>query len=323
MAEQQPRINRRNVLLVAGGLGIGWASRSSPAQAGEEGPGRALRPPGRPYQTTVTTTDGAGIHVVDTGGHGPVVLLLGGWCMSTPWWREQLSGLADRFRVVAIDARAYGESEKVGHGHRIARHAADVRDVVDALGLRGVTLVGWSLAANTILAYLEQYGPYRLARAVYLEMSPYPNNRPSYPVPDPDWELGYADVAAEREFLDAWRADPRAVAADLVDAMFAEPVAASDKAWMVDEILKTPVRAAAEIEWSTFHSDWRAMVPAVELPVLVLSGKQSRVYPNAVGEWMAQHLPDARWHVFTRSAHCPFLEEPEEFNQVLADFAGR
>jgi non-heme chloroperoxidase len=324
---QQPHVNRRRFLGSLASLGAIWGAGGLPAVAAVANePSRPTRARsserlvGRTQEGMITTTDDVGIHYVDTGPPGPVILLLGGWTMSIPWWREQLSALGNRFRVVAIDARAYGESDKVTFGHRIARHAADVRDVIDALLLRRVTVVGWSLAANTLLAYLEQFGPYKLQSGVHLEMSPYPKSQPAYPVPYPDWELGFADVEAEQQFLDAWLADPATVASDLVDVMFAQPVDPADKEWMVAEILKTPVEAAAEIEWDTFHSDWRSMVPTVDLPMLVMSGRQSLIYPNTVGEWMADHLPNAQWHIFENSGHAPFLEEPDQFNQVLVDF---
>lgn len=101
---------------------------------------------------TMTTSDGAGIHYTDSGTDGPPVLFVGGWCMSTPWWREQTRALGGEYRAIAMDPRAYGESEKMRHGHRMARHAADVRDLLRALDLEAVTAVGWSSGANELLA---------------------------------------------------------------------------------------------------------------------------------------------------------------------------
>lgn len=102
--------------------------------------------------------------------------------------------------------------------------------------------------------------------------------------------------------------------------MFVEPPSEEDRAWMAEEMLKTPPDLALKFEWDHINADWRDVVPTVRLPVL--TGHQSRIFPWRSGEWLAQHFPDA-WHVvFEESGHCPFLEEPQRFTDELRAFAG-
>lgn len=265
---------------------------------------------------TMTTSDGAGIHYTDSGTGGPPVLFVGGWCMSTPWWREQTRALGGECRVVAMDPRAYGESEKVPFGHRLARHAADVRDLLRALDLDGVTAVGWSSGANELLSYYELFGGERLARIAHVDQTPYCLNRAG-------WDLGFGTEGEAKAFLRGFGADQETAASGLVDAMFAEPPSGEDRAWMVKEMLKTPPDLALAFEWDHINADWRDVVLTVRLPVLVLTGRKSRIFPWRSGEWLAQHFPDARHVVFEESGHCPFLEEPDKFNEVLRTFIGR
>lgn len=58
----------------------------------------------------------------------------------------------------------------------------------------------------------------------------------------------------------------------------------------------------------------------VTQPVLVLAGRDDRVCPVAASERMVELLPDARLHVFEESAHMMFVEQPEEFLDVVAGF---
>ncbi len=262
--------------------------------------------------TTVTTSDGARIELVERGT-GPALLLIGGWCMSTPWWREQLEGLSDEFRVVAMDPRAYGASEKVAHGHRMARHAADVRDVLRALELEDVVAVGWSLGANVLLSHWELFGGERLRGLVSVDQSPYCLNRAG-------WELGFGTEDEALAFLRGFRADPAAGAAGLVEACFHQAPTAEDRAWMVAEILKTPLEAALALEFHHIWTDWRDVVPTVDLPVLVATGRQSRIFPWRSGAWLAEALPRSRHVVFEDSGHCPFLEEPAAFDDAVRAF---
>ena len=64
-------------------------------------------------------------------------MLLHGWCFSRRFFDANLAALGEAHRVVALDLRGHGDSEKPGHGYRVARLAADVRDLLAALDLDG------------------------------------------------------------------------------------------------------------------------------------------------------------------------------------------
>lgn len=263
----------------------------------------------------ILSSDRARINYVERGAGSPI-LLIGGWTMSTPWWRKQLAGLDDGHRVVAMDPRAYGESENVSYGHRIARHAADVRDLLEALDLRQVTAVGWSSGANVLLSHWELFGSERIARIVHVDQSPKCLN-------DGDWQLGFGTEAEATAFLDSYAADPRATANGLIDAMFAEPPGETDRTWMVEEMLKIPPDLAIQFEWDHLRADWRDIVPTVRVPVLVTTGRHSRIFPWKSGEWLVEALPFGKQVMFELSGHCPFLEEPDRFNAEVATFASQ
>lgn len=281
-------------------------------------PATALLSNGR--EGTVRTEDGVQIHYLDTGGPGPAVVLVHGLAMSIPWWHRQLTGLRDQFRVVAVDCRSHGESEKVVRGMGLPRLAGDIRVVLDHLDLREVTLVGWSAGANAVLAYWQQFGAHRLARLVHLEMSPYPYYQPVYPIPDPEWTLGNNTLEAQQASVHGWLTDPGGKASAFLDLMFAGYPSEADRPWMLAEIRKALPAAVARLAWDLFHSDLRAVVSTVDIPVLVLSGARSKIYPLDVGEWLNAHFPRPAWHVFADSGHAPFLEQPTEFNGVLGSF---
>ena len=63
---------------------------------------------------------------------------------------RQLAGPSERYRVLALDFRGHGRSDKAAHGHRISRLSKDVEEWMTALDLRDVTLLGWSMGAITL-----------------------------------------------------------------------------------------------------------------------------------------------------------------------------
>jgi pimeloyl-ACP methyl ester carboxylesterase len=68
------------------------------------------------------------------------------------------------------------------------------------------------------------------------------------------------------------------------------------------------------------EQDFRAVLPGISLPTLVVAGLHSRLYGIAAGEWVSDQIPRARLEIFSRSGHAPHMEEPGLFNQMLSAF---
>ena len=95
--------------------------------------------------------DGVRLAGVDFGGEGPPVLFLHGLAGHTGEWEPTAAGLRDRFRVLALDARGHGHSER--HPPDVSRsaHVHDVVEAIERLGLGRVALVGQSLGGQTAI----------------------------------------------------------------------------------------------------------------------------------------------------------------------------
>lgn len=106
-----------------------------------------------------TDNDGVKLHYV-TKGEGPVVLFVHGFPDFWYSWRHQMAGLADDFKVVAMDTRAYNKSDqpKGVENYKLEILLSDVGAVIDALGVEDVTLVGhdWGGAIAWRYAMLNQ-----------------------------------------------------------------------------------------------------------------------------------------------------------------------
>lgn len=264
------------------------------------------------------TNDGARIHYVESGAGKPLVLI-GGWTITTSWWKKQIDSFSNKYRVIAIDPRAYGRSEKVVYGHRLARHAVDIFDLLTVLDLNDVTLAGWSLGANVLFAYWEIFRNTRISRFVHIDQTPFCLN-------NDDWQLGlqgFGNNEVALKFCEAIRCNRDHQLNTIIDNCYAIPPSPIDKKWMREEMLKTPPAAAAAIVWDHLNTDWRDIVPTITIPVMVASGLKSKMFPWQSGVWLREHFPNAQHILFKQSGHCPFLEEPNEFNNALEKFISR
>ncbi|MEA1677124.1 alpha/beta hydrolase [Nitrospirillum sp. BR 11163] len=91
----------------------------------------------RRFRHGLATVDGVRLHYVEGGDQGaPPVLLIPGWPQSWYAWRHVMPLLADAGRrVVAVDPRGFGESDRPAGGYDLGTAAADMHGLADVLGL--------------------------------------------------------------------------------------------------------------------------------------------------------------------------------------------
>ena len=94
-----------------------------------------------------TTSDGVRLHYIEAGT-GDVLVMIPGWSQTAAQFKHQIAGLSDRYRVIALDMRGHGDSDKPTHGYRIHRLSADVHEFIVANNLKNVTLAGLASAID-------------------------------------------------------------------------------------------------------------------------------------------------------------------------------
>ena len=253
----------------------------------------------------VEANDGVRLYYEDAGSGKPVILIHGGG-LSKGWWRKQIPVLGRRFRVIAADTRGNGRSDKTPWGHRTARYAMDVREIIESLGLREVTLVGWSIGARTVLSYIELFRGYRLKGVVLVD------EVPSIEVHDPPDDSSEPDV-------DTPPANETEHRRRQLKSMFVSLEVSDEE---LDDLLEesrenTPAQGIT-LGPDYRAQDWRPLLPAIDLPVLIATGGGSGAFPGC--KYMHEHIPGARMEVFERSGHALFYEEPDRFSAVVAEF---
>jgi pimeloyl-ACP methyl ester carboxylesterase len=273
--------------------------------------------------SAVTTSDGVRLRVSDTGGGGIPLVMLHGWGQTAALFQGQLSGLEDSRRVIAYDMRGHGLSDKPDHGYRIARLAADLRDVLDALGIEQADVLGWSMGASVIWSYLELFGSARVRSLVLVDQ----------PAAVIAWPWTTAERSAQTGAIlpiDGLTRLAASIAADangevvqdFVRSMFSEPV--DEGVWRVvsEQIRQTPVHAAVPLLIDHAAQDWTDVLGRIDVPALVIGCEGSHVGVRSQRE-LAARIPGARVHVFGReaaSSHFPFLEATDAFNGLVDAF---
>jgi 2-hydroxymuconate-semialdehyde hydrolase len=119
--------------------------------------------------TRFVTTRSGRVHILDVGQGDDVILLLHGTGRSVADWQEGFAELlARKRRVIGIDYYGHGLSDRAhGHSYGIALWAQQAVDVLDALEIERVTVVGHS-AGGAVAAILTADHPERAVRTVFI-----------------------------------------------------------------------------------------------------------------------------------------------------------
>jgi pimeloyl-ACP methyl ester carboxylesterase len=172
-----------------------------------EGPGSVSGAPHLPAGFTDTFTSRfidtgqLRLHAVTGGGGGPPLLLVHGWPQTWYAWRMLMPTLARDFRVIAVDQRGIGLTDKPQDGYDTATLAGDLAALMDALGHQQFALYGTDVGMPIAYALAADHRD-RVERLVVSE-APLPGVTPSPPLflPPPLnarlWHLAFNQLPAE------------------------------------------------------------------------------------------------------------------------------
>lgn len=243
----------------------------------------------------------------EVSGQGSPVLLVHGLGSSSRDWEYQIPELQDRHRVIAVDVRGHGQSDKPRERYSIAGFAADVAALIEHLRLSPVHLVGISMG-GMIGFELATRHPELLKSLTIVNSAP--EVKPRTP-------REYLEVA-RRLFL-AHVLGLNTVGKALGKLLFPKPEQADlrrkiEQRWPQNDKRAYLSSLHAIIGWGV-----QERLGRITCPTLVISADRDYT-PVALKQEYVQRLPDARLVVIEDSRHATPLDQPQVFNRTLLDF---
>jgi non-heme chloroperoxidase len=273
---------------------------------------------------TVTTNDGVRLNLVEQGSGRPLVLVPG-WSQTARQFAAQIAGLADRYRVLAVDMRGHGQSEKPAHGYTIQRLAHDLKDVLDGLGLEDAAVAGHSMGSSVLWCYWDLFGAHRIGSAIFIDQMPAITAMPSWTAEERLAAGAIFDHASMPATIEAL-AGPQGpeTTERFVGGMFTPAYPRDKVAEVVKLNLQMPRPLAAKLLYNHATQDWRDVIPRVRWRTLVVGGKASFVSWQSQS-WIQEQVPGSRLELFDADEggqHFMFMENPAKFNALVKDFLG-
>jgi len=286
----------------------------------------------QPDRAGLVERDGVRIHVEVYGdGQGiPIVFTPADTIVESRMWKAQVAFLARRHRVVVIDPRGNGRSDRpVGAEHYTdLTYVDDLLAVMDDVGIDRAVLVGLCDSAWWALLAASRH-PDRVSGVVAIA----PGAVDGTPKHDrgidtaANWRAEIADPQGWEVFnAGVWRRDWPAFPRWFFSEICNDPHSSK----VYEDVVDWAGNTTGEVMLSVMEADCVGDRPddvheelgAISCPVLVIHGTHDLCQPLARGVNMAR-LAGAELMVLGRAGHLPQARYPVVVNHAIEDFAGR
>jgi 3-oxoadipate enol-lactonase len=248
----------------------------------------------------------------DDHGIGLPILFLPAFPLNRSMWQGELMALLsdERYRLIALDWRGFGESEITNPISTMELFADDVAGLMDSLGIQQAVLCGLSMGGYAAFAFLRKYSQ----RVFGLILA---DTRPGADTPE---------AQANRENV-----------AQIAETQGAGAIADLQVPRVLSEITRqyhpeVEIRVRQMIEAATVQgisaasrgmaqrADSTDLLTSIACPTLVIVGEQDALIPPSVAQEYAAQIPGAQLVVITNAGHLSNLEQPEAFLQAVRGF---
>lgn len=259
--------------------------------------------------------DGHTTHYIEKGG-GEAVILLHGFFYDSYLWNKNMDALAARFKVYALDFWGFGYSSREPMDYGYPLYADQLLKFMDAMSIRKASLVGQSFGGGTSVFFCVHHRD-RVNKLLLVAPGGMPHKLPL---------LGkITNLPRLGEFLLSLNGNLFRKMALTTNFMYDKTVITREYFDNVTrhQKIKGSNEASLKILRKQFFFtliDEIRKLGAMDVPTLMIWGRNDKSVPPMLGEEMHRILKGSRLVVLERAGHCPNEEQWQQFNQLALDF---
>lgn len=262
------------------------------------------------YQNLLTEANNVAISYNDTGEANIPIIFLHGFPFDKSMWKAQMDSLKSSYRVIAFDIRGFGKSTDENTPLSIDLFSEDLVSFMDKLNIKNAIICGLSMggyiALNTIKKFPERFAALILCDTQCIaDTAEVKENRyKAIEKINLDGVTEFDEKFIKSVFHPDSLTNKIAVVENLRSIVFANSKA----------IIAAGLTALAE------RSETCAGLDAIQIPTLIICGREDKVIPLAQSEFMHEHIKGSILKIVDNAGHVSNLEQPEQFNKYLLEF---
>jgi pimeloyl-ACP methyl ester carboxylesterase len=261
------------------------------------------------------TFDGHSTHYIEKG-EGEPVILIHGFLYDSYMWNKNIDALADTFKVYAIDLWGFGYSTREPLDYGYPLYADQLLEFMDTLDIQKASLIGQSMGGGTSIFFTVNHRD-RVNKLILVDPAGMPNPLPL---------LGkITNLPKVGEFLIGMKSD-------FYRKMVLNTTFIHDKGVITESYLENvtrfhKIKGTSEVLLKILRKQFFHTLPdevhrlgEMDVPILIIFGRQDKAIPLERGEEMHNILTGSRLEIFENAGHCPHDEQSQKFNKLAVDF---
>lgn len=243
-------------------------------------------------------------------GSGSPLLLVHGWPASSYYWQSVIPLLARQHRVLAVDLKGFGRSDKPDTGYRITDLADDLAHFLTSIQIDSADVCGHSMGGMIAYALTLDH-PERVRRLIAV----------SAPVHGPSSVFPYLRVGTLPGLRTlAFPLTRVRFMIRMVSTLFTagNPIPAE----VIEDIAKTTYASALQSQMSMQSTDLSTRLSSIRNQTLIMYGERDLVITPTQPLMARARIASSRVEVLAGCGHCPSVEQPEPFASLLLAFLG-
>jgi pimeloyl-ACP methyl ester carboxylesterase len=243
----------------------------------------------------------------------PIVFIHGVSQCWLQWSRQLDSDLAEDHRLVALDLRGHGLSDKPHDAYGDSKlWADDVHAVIEAFDLEQLVLSGWSYGSLVMLDYIRHYGEDRLGGLQFVAAVTRLGSEAALSVLTPEFidlfgGLLATDTETSVQALES-----------LLNLCFVTEPPVEERYLMLGFNLCVPPYVRQGLFSRSFDNE--DLLPKIRKPVLITHGALDAIVKPAAADQHKAAMPQAEVQLMENAGHAPFRDDAEGFNARLRAF---
>lgn len=243
-------------------------------------------------------------------GAGKTIVLIHGWPFDHRIFDYQMMALAKKdCRVIAVDLRGFGQSDKPWDGNNYDTWAIDIGKVIAGLVLRDVTLAGFAMGGAIAAHYVARRIDTRISKLALI----------STPLLNP--AVKPEDRQAMETDIENVLVDRPKFMREYLKRMTNNPISPENRDWFASLGMQASVRACARGLEEMRDRDLRPALVNVRVPTRFFHGTMDRIIPFSFAEAQARLIKGATLVPFENSGHALFWDEKDRLAEELDKFA--
>jgi pimeloyl-ACP methyl ester carboxylesterase len=238
------------------------------------------------------------------------VVLIHGYTDNARDWVPLLPYLSPRFRLILVDIRGHGRSDKPECCYTRWDFAYDVKLLLDALGVQRADVVGHSLGSFIAQSFGEAW-PERARRVVLISSSGGPRagstRKPAYDYASEIRKL-HEPIDPDSPFMLEWWSSPTPVDEEFMRRQRRDSASIPLRVWL------------AVLDQGLVYEDLQRTLPRLKAPTLLIWGSKDPIMEEEERQTLREALPQAQVRVFPGLGHNPFWEDPRHCAEAINAF---